>query len=216
MNQKDKMENQESMDQQQDWAQERVAEIEKKILAPDTSWGELTKLRDELDSLESVKESSGTMTAELARDIFLLRGELQKRINEREPQDIKDMRHELHGLGKDIMKNYKEYIQQWDYPKLFDSVRRALEIEYSSKWKSADLNRARGEKFEQRMQDGEKNIGALTYEQWKNEAWTDLAYVYGITEEQAESLFKYAVSAYVSGDNYMKLTASYILLWLGS
>ncbi len=133
MRYKNKMEHKESTDQQQDRAQERVAEIEKKILDPDTSWGELTKLRDELDSLESVKESSGTMTAELARDIFLLRGELQKRINEREPQDIKDMRHELQDLGKDIIKNYREYIQQGDYPKLFDSVRRALEIEYSSK-----------------------------------------------------------------------------------
>lgn len=67
------MENRESMDQQQDWAQEKIAEIEKKVLDPNTSWGELTKLRDELDSLESVKESSGTMTAELTRDIFLLR-----------------------------------------------------------------------------------------------------------------------------------------------
>lgn len=80
------------------------------------------------------------------------------------------MRHELQGLGKDIIKNYREYIQQGEYQKLFESVRRALEIEYSSKGKAADLNRARGEKFDQRMHDAEENIGTATYEQWKSEA----------------------------------------------
>lgn len=80
------------------------------------------------------------------------------------------MRHELQGLGKDIIKNYREYIQQGEYQKLFESVRRALEIEYSSKGKAADLNRARGEKFDQRMRDAEENIGTATYAQWKSEA----------------------------------------------
>jgi len=203
--------------QQDEWIKS-VSYIEKKVDDPATSWGELTVLRKSLDDLYdhvmtlpySEEDSPHKVT------LHYLISKVQMRINAEEPQDIKDMRHELQGLGKDVMLNYKKYIQQGEYPKLFDALRRYLEIEYSSKWKAADLNWERGEKFIQRMNNAEENIGTATYEQRKNEGWADLTFIYSITEEQAESLFQYAVSVFTSGDNYMKLAASYVLLWLGS
>lgn len=225
------MENHEKVDQRHDRAKEKVTAIEKRVLDPNTSWGELTKLRDELDDIifsskvlqplgraiiESQGiESEGFLDEDIAR-VKELREQLQKRINAEEPEEIRNMRHELHTLWKDVISNYKEYIRQGEYQKLFDSIRRALEIEYASKWTTQDLNLRNGKRLDQINQKMEYMINDVNYDEWIKQWWTDLTRLYGITQEQANSLYQYAISAFATWDNYMKLTAMHVLLWFGS
>ncbi len=200
--------------------------IEDKVNDPKTTRGELTNLRDTLETYmqEHVRYekwsgfSSYTIEDNVGYTLAIqvLLDKVQKRINAEEPQEIKEMRHELSALSNETMKSYKEDIKAGNHKKVFDAIRRMLEIEYSSKWKAADRN-VRMEKFKSKIPNYDQKLEELnntSYEQWMEKEKGDLSKEYGISQEQASEMYEFLKTQILEWDAYSMVVAGIMLSWL--
>jgi len=217
-------------------------EIKEKINNPDTSWWELTWIRDDLkesihkqalidwlsdafadmiiayiawssdSKVEDEKESK-----EL-KEMKLMLSLTQSRINSEEPSDIKAMRKELTSIEMELSNSAKtvERIQTWDFDGIYTQLLSTIKIDMSSRWITD---------FEQYIRSTERLFwwSILAMLENSNEIfsdysnlmllWVDLTHWWKVDESTAMSYFDYAVNwLNSSSDDAEKLTYMTMLL----
>ena len=215
-------------------------EIKNKINNPDTTWWELTSIRDDLE--KSIREQAlidwlsdlfvDTMIAYLnwgeymeedekeskkLKEMKLMLSLTQSRINREEPSDIKNMRKELESIGVELSNTAR--MQSWDFEVIYEQLLTTMKIDMSSRW-ITDFEKYIKSVWKlyswlmQALLDNSSEIFS-DYNNLKL-LWVDLTQWWKVDKSQAMRYFDYAVNWFNSSKNEVEKLTYVIMLFISN